>query len=215
VPIVVGGHLWGLAAVTSRAEPLPADIETRMADFADLVATAISNAATRAELIASRARIVTASDEARRRLERNLHDGAQQRLVSLGLAMRVAQDSVPPGQTAIGEQLSHITSGLTGVSEDLREIAHGIHPAILSRGGLGPALKTLARRSSLPVTLDVTVKRALPGPIEVAAYYVVAEALTNAAKHAQASDVTVCVETQDSDFRLLIHDNGIGGASPC
>ena len=186
-----------------------------MADFADLVATAISNAATRAELIASRARIVTASDEARRRLERNLHDGAQQRLVSLGLAMRVAQDSVPPGQTGIGEQLSHITSGLTGVSEDLREIAHGIHPAILSRGGLGPALKTLARRSSLPVTLDVTVKRALPAPIEVAAYYVVAEALTNAAKHAQASDVTVCVETQDSDSRLLIHDNGIGGASPC
>jgi signal transduction histidine kinase len=212
VPILVAGHLWGMAAVTSRAEPLPTDVETRMADFADLVATAIANAATRAELTASRTRIVTAGDEARRRLERDLHDGAQQRLVSLGLAMRVAERSVPPDSTDLKEQLSHIGSGLADVAEELREIARGIHPAILSRGGLGPALKALARRSSLPVNLEVTVERQLPAAIGVAAYYVVAEALTNVAKHAHATNVTIRVQMQEGDLRLVIQDDGIGGA---
>jgi signal transduction histidine kinase len=214
VPIVVAGHLWGMAAVTSRAEPLPPDVETRMADFADLVATAIANAATRAELTASRKRIVTAGDEARRRLERDLHDGAQQRLVSLGVALREAECSIPPEHTDLKEQLSRIGSGLADVSEELREIARGIHPAILSRGGLGPALKALARRSSLPVNLEVTVERQLPATIGVAAYYVVAEALTNVAKHAHATELTISAHTQDGDLRLAIQDNGIGGADP-
>jgi signal transduction histidine kinase len=191
---------------------LPLNTEARMHDFADLIATAIANAATRAELVASRARVVTAGDEARRRLERNLHDGAQQRLVSLGLALRAAEAAVPPGEAGLKTQLSLITSELVGISADLREIARGIHPAILSNGGLGPALKTLARRSSVPVTLDVTIERRLPAPVEIAAYYVVAEALTNTAKYAQASEVTVCVETLDGHLRLLIQDDGIGGA---
>ena len=195
-----------------KPEPLPLNTEARLHDFADLIATAIANAATRAELVASRARIVTTGDEVRRRLERNLHDGAQQRLVSLGMELRVAEDAVP-AESSLKAQLSRITSELTGVSEDLREIARGIHPAILSKGGLGPALKTLARRSSVPVILDLTITRRLSAPIEVAAYYVVAEALTNAAKHAQGSEITVCVETQDGDLRLLIQDNGIGGAN--
>ena len=165
------------------------------------------------ELIASRARIVSAEATARRRLERNLHDGAQQRLVSLGLQLRMTEASVPAERRDIKEQLSHITSELTGVSDDLREIARGIHPAVLSKGGLGPALKTLARRSSVPVNLEVTIDRRLPDSIEVAAYYVVAEALTNAAKHAQASEVTVGVQVQEGCLRLMIRDDGIGGAN--
>ena len=166
-----------------------------------------------AELIASRARIVSADATARRRLERNLHDGAQQQLVSLGLELRMAEASVPAERPDIKELLSHITSGLTGVSGDLRAIARGLHPAVLSHGGLGPALKTLARRSSFPVNLDVTIDRRLPDPIEVAAYYVVAEALTNTAKHAQASEVTVGVQVQEAHLRLSIRDDGIGGAN--
>jgi signal transduction histidine kinase len=177
-----------------------------------LVAIAIANAATRAELVASRARIVTAGDEARRRLERDLHDGAQQRLVSLGLQLRVAEEAVPPELDEFRGQLAQVLAGLTGVSADLQEISRGIHPAILSRGGLGPALKTLARRSSVPVDLDLTLDRRLPDSIEVAVYYVVAEALTNAAKHAAASLVNVGVDTNDATLRLLIRDDGIGGA---
>jgi len=213
VPIIVDKRVWGMAAVGSAApDPLPPDTEARMGDFADLVATAIANAATRAELVASRARIVTAGDEARRRLERDLHDGAQQRLVSLGLQLRVAEEAVPPELDEFRGQLAEVLAGLTGVSADLQEISRGIHPAILSRGGLGPALKTLARRSSVPVDLDFTLDRRLPDSIEVAAYYVVAESLTNAAKHAAASLVNVGVDTHDATLRLLIRDDGIGGA---
>jgi signal transduction histidine kinase len=181
-------------------------------DFTDLVATAIANAETHAELTASRARIVAAADDTRRRIERDLHDGAQQRLVSLGLEMRTAEASVPPELHSVKEQISHLVEGLAGVSEDLQEISRGIHPAILSRGGLGAALKTLARRSAVPVELDVGVDRRLPGPVEVAAYYVVAEALTNAAKHAQASEITVRVEAEGANLHLLIRDDGLGGA---
>jgi PAS domain S-box-containing protein len=212
-PIIVDGHLWGVASVASlRPEPLPPDTETRVCDFADLAATAIANAEAHAELTASRTRIVAAADDARRRIERDLHDGAQQRLVSLGLEMRAAEASVPPELHAFKEQLSHLITGLAGVSEDLQEIARGIHPAILSRGGLGPALKTLARRSAVPVELDVDVDRRLPDAVEVAAYYVVAETLTNAAKHAQASEVTAHVEVEGTALHLSIRDDGIGGA---
>jgi PAS domain S-box-containing protein len=213
VPIIVDKRVWGMAAVGSAApDPLPPDTEARIGDFADLVATAVANAATRAELVASRARIVTAGDEARRRLERDLHDGAQQRLVSLGLQLRVAEEAMPPELDEFRGQLAQVLAGLTGVSADLQEISRGIHPAILSKGGLGPALKTLARRSSVPVDLDLTLDRRLPDSIEVAAYYVVAEALTNAAKHAAASLVNVGADTHDATLRLLIRDDGIGGA---
>ena len=213
VPIVVDGRLWGAAVVgSSRSEPLPPDCEARVGDFADLVATAIANADARTELTASRARIVAASDAARRRFERDLHDGAQQRLVSLGLQLRTAEASLSPECRALRAQISDIVTGLRGVSEDLQEISRGIHPAILSRGGLGPALKTLARRSAVPVELHLGIDRRLPESAEVAAYYVVAEALTNAAKYAQASGVRVSAEADGATLRLSISDDGIGGA---
>jgi signal transduction histidine kinase len=212
-PITVDGRMWGLAVVgSSWPQPLPADTEARVGEFAELVATAIAAATTRAELIASRARIVTAADEARRRLERDLHDGAQQRLIWLALQLRTAQASVQPQQQALKQQLAQITSGLTAVSEELRAISHGIHPAILSSGGLVPALKMLARRSTVPVTVDLAVDQRLPEPVEVAAYYVLAEALTNTAKHARASLVTVRAQVTDDQLCISIRDNGIGGA---
>lgn len=213
VPIMVDGRVWGAAIVGSaQPDPLPPDTESRVGDFADLVTTAIANAETHAQLTASRTRIVAAADEARRRFERDLHDGAQQRLVSLGLKLRSAEASVPPDLGSVREQLAEIVDGLTGVSTDLQEISRGLHPAILSRGGLGPALKTLARRSSVPVELRVDVDQRLPDSVEVAAYYVVAESLTNAAKHAQATEVRVTAETEGSTVRLSIRDDGIGGA---
>jgi signal transduction histidine kinase len=213
-PILVNEQVWGLAIVgSSRMGRLPPDTEARVAEFSDLVAIAIANAATRAELIASRARIVTAGDEARRRLERDLHDGAQQRLVALALRLRIAEQSLPPDLADTRQQMSEILAGLTGVSEDLHEISRGIHPAILSRGGLGPALKTLARRSTVPVALDVAIERQVPESAEVAAYYVLAESLTNAAKHAQASEVAVRVDTWEGHLNLVITDNGVGGAN--
>jgi signal transduction histidine kinase len=215
VPIVVDGRLWGAANVgSSQHEPLPPDTEARVGDFTDLVATAIANAEARTELTASRARIVAAADAARRRFERDLHDGAQQRLVSLGLQLRTAEASLPPEWQAVRQQVSDVVMGLRGVSEDLQEISRGIHPAILSRGGLGPALKTLARRSAVPVQLRLSIDRRLPESAEVAAYYVVAEALTNAAKYAQASEVRVSVDADDANLRLSITDDGVGGADP-
>ncbi|MDT5012656.1 MAG: hypothetical protein QOH57_4273 [Mycobacterium sp.] len=212
-PIVVAGHIWGVAIVASlKPQPLPADTEARVGDFADLVATAIANAETRSQLTASRARIVAAADGARRGFERDLHDGAQQRLVSLGLELRTAEASVPPELSDLRAKFSHAVTGVTGVLEDLQAISRGIHPAILSRGGLGPALKTLARRSAVPVELHLDFDRRLPDSLEVAAYYVVAEALANTAKHAQASAVKLSLEADDANVRLSIRDDGIGGA---
>jgi signal transduction histidine kinase len=212
VPIIVEDRLWGVAIVGStRPEPLPTDTEARVGDFTDLIGTAIANAEARTQLTASRARIVAAADEARRRLERNLHDGAQQRLVSLGLQLRTAEASVPPELDQLKEQISDLVTGLAGVAEDLHEISRGIHPAILTNG-LGRALKTLARRSTVPVELAVAIERQVPEPAEVAAYYVVTEALTNVAKHARASRVVVCVDADDANLRLTITDDGIGGA---
>ena len=210
-PIVVNGRLWGAAGVGS-SKPLPPDAEARVADFADLVATAIANADARTELTASRARIVAAGDDARRRFERNLHDGAQQRLVSLGLQLRTAEAGVPPEYPALGEQISEIIAGLTGVSDELQEISRGMHPAVLSKGGLGPAIKMLARRSTIPVELEQSVDQRLPEYAEVAAYYVLAEALTNTAKHAQATEVRVSCEVDGPNLCLRIRDDGVGGA---
>jgi PAS domain S-box-containing protein len=215
VPIMVGGSLWGSIAAGTSRERFPADAEQHMAEFTELVATAIANADSRSQLAASRRRIVTASDQTRRRIERDLHDGTQQRLVSLVLGMRTAATDVPPGQDDLRAELSRIAAGLTDAVAELREISRGIHPAILSQGGLGPALRTLARRSTIPVDLHVTTDMRLPEPVEVAVYYVVSEALANAAKHAQASAIEVSLATGNGGSVLLsIRDNGAGGADP-
>jgi signal transduction histidine kinase len=214
-PIVVEGRLWGVLFLHAKQtrRPFPRDAESRLAGFTELVATAIANADSSAALMASRARIVTAADEARRRIERDLHDGTQQQLVSLMLELRAAQTAVPAGLGEVGDQLAHIAEQLTGVFDRVREISHGIHPAILSEKGLAPALRALARRAPVPVELDLRAGR-LPGPVEVAAYYAVSEALANAAKHARASAVQVQLGADDAMVRLAVRDDGIGGADP-
>jgi PAS domain S-box-containing protein len=212
-PIVVNGRVWGAAIVASKQqEPLPPDTEKRVSDFADLVATAIANAANRAELIASRARIVAAADDARRRIERNLHDGVQQQLIRLVLDARMTEASVPAELDDLKQQLEHLVSGLREVHRDLQEISRGVHPAVLSEGGLPEALMALGRRSAIPVTFDMAVDRRLPESAEVAAYYVVAEGLANAAKHSRASEVTVSANAEDANLCLCVQDNGTGGA---
>jgi signal transduction histidine kinase len=214
-PIIVEGHLWGvMVAGSTLRQPLAADSEARLASFTELLATAIANAESRAALAASRARIVAAADETRRQIERDLHDGIQQRLVSLGLELRMAQTAVPPQLGELDSELSHIAEGLAIMFDELREISHGIHPAILSEQGLAPALRALARRSPVPVELDLRLARRLPEQLEVAAYYVVSEALTNAAKHAHASVVDVELEVRNAVAQLAIRDDGIGGADP-
>jgi signal transduction histidine kinase len=214
-PILVAGRLWGLVGIASPAEEsLPLNTEERLTAFTELIATAIANADGRAELAASRARIVATADATQRRIERDLHDGAQQQLVSLALNLRAAQATLPPELTAPRAELSRVVAGLTTVLDELREIARGIHPAILSEGGLGPALKTLARRSPIPVALDVQVAGRPPESVEVAAYYVVSETLTNAAKHAQASTVHASVAEADGSLVVSVRDDGVGGADP-
>jgi signal transduction histidine kinase len=215
-PIVVEGRLWGALFIHSTHihQPLPRDTGSRLTGFTELVATAIANAQSRAELVASRARVVAAADETRRRIERDLHDGIQQRLVSLGLEVRAAQPTVPPQLGEVQGALSRVAEGLASVFDELREISHGIHPAILSEGGLEPALRALRRRSAVPVELRLHVERRLPEPVEVAVYYVVSEGLTNAVKHAHASVVNVELDTPDLMLRLVIRDDGIGGADP-
>jgi signal transduction histidine kinase/uncharacterized protein YoaH (UPF0181 family) len=214
-PVIVEGNLWGIVVVASTTDrPLPQDTEGRLAKFTELMGTAIANAESRTALEASRARIVTTADATRRRIERDLHDGAQQQLLSLALEVRAAQAGAPPELSEHRAELAHVAEGLTVVLDGLREIALGIHPAILAEGGLGPALKTLAHRSPIPVELEVQAVGRLPEPVEVAAYYVVSEALTNAAKHAQASLVRVEVETRDGLLRVSVLDDGVGGADP-
>jgi PAS domain S-box-containing protein len=213
-PIVVEGRLWGVMTCGWRSGPPPQDAETGAAQFTDLVGTAIANAESRGELLASRARIVTTADQTRRRIERDLHDGAQQRLVTLTMKLRALETVRGPQAEALGRDVAEIAAALDDVLDDLRETARGLHPVILSRGGLGLALKALGRRSPIPVELDVRVRDRLPEPVEVAAYYVVAEALTNAAKHAQASFVTVEAEVIDGDLRVSVQDDGVGGADP-
>jgi signal transduction histidine kinase len=207
-PISVTGELWGVMIVASRSESLPASTEARLAGFTELAATAIANAEAQAEVTASRARIVAAADQARRRIERDLHDGAQQRLVSLALQLRATQAAMPH---ELGAQLDHAVAEAAGALDELNEIAHGIHPAILAERGLAPTLKTLARRSPIPVDLQVQVNDRLPEPVEVSAYYVIAEALTNAAKHARASTVSVQIEVAGDVLLLEVRDDGAGG----
>jgi signal transduction histidine kinase len=200
--------------VASADELLPFGIEGRLEKFTELLATAIANAESRSELAASRRRIVAASDEARRQIERDLHDGTQQRLVSLALAARVAQADGAAGREELRAELSRIAAGLADAAAELQEFSRGIHPAILSEGGLGRALRTLARRSAVPVDLDVTATARCPEPIEVAAYYVASEALANAMKHAQASCVEISLATRNGSLLLSVRDDGVGGADP-
>lgn len=214
-PVIVDGRIRGVLLVGSYVpQGIPETAEAHIRDFADLISTAIANAETRAELTASRARIVAAADEARRGFERDLHDGAQQRIVSLSLQLRAAE-AAAEGDEELRAQLSTVVDGLAGLHSDLQELSRGLHPAVLSRGGLRPAMRNLARRSPVPVELDVDVAHRLPEPVEVAAYYVVAEALTNVAKHANADSVTVRVGLDDGDsvLRLAVSDDGSGGAS--
>jgi signal transduction histidine kinase len=210
-PIIVEGNLWGAMVVAGR-EDLPRDTEERLENFTDLVATAIANAQAKSELEASRRRVVAASDEARRRIERDIHDGAQQRLVALGLALRAAEADIPPDREDLQLELSRVAMGLADAVEDLQELSRGIHPTTLSKGGLAPALRTLAHRSPIPVALEVGTEVRLPEPIEVAAYYVVSEALANATKHAHASRIDISLATRNGNLLLSVRDDGVGGA---
>ncbi len=212
VPIKLDDSIWGAVIVGSSDRRPAHDIEARVLDFADLVATAVYNSETRGQLTRSRARVVAAADQARRMIERDLHDGAQQRIVSLGMELRAAQMTVPPGEEDLRERLDRSVETLSQVHTDLQELSRGIHPAILSRGGLGPALKTLARRSPVPVSLTISIPTRLPDTVEVAAYYVVAEALTNTAKYAHATEITIVATSDDGFLDLTVSDDGNGGA---
>jgi signal transduction histidine kinase len=193
---------------------LAADAEERLARFTELVSSAVSNATISADLIASRARVVAAADETRRRIERDLHDGAQQQLVTLALGLRAAQARIPAGLEDLRTEVGRFADRLTAVTDELREMSRGIHPAILTEGGLSPAIEALALRSSVPVKLNVRSERRLPDGIEVAAYYVVSEALTNAAKHADASRVQIDLHLEEETLCLSVVDDGVGGADP-
>jgi signal transduction histidine kinase len=211
-PIVVNGRLWGaIAAGTSRAEPMPDDAESRIADFTELVATAISNVQARSDLAASRARIVAAADEERRRVVRDLHDGAQARLVHTIVTLKLARRELERyGQDAaalVDEPLAHAETA----NDEVRELAHGILPSILTDRGLDEAVRSIASRTSIPVEIGIPVDR-LPGVVEATAYFVVAEALTNVAKHAHAQRATVRARLEDGTLQLEVHDDGVGGA---
>jgi signal transduction histidine kinase len=212
-PIRVEDRLWGAMSILFRgSEPPPEDTEDRMRQFVELVGCTIAQAESRAELIASRARVVASSDAARRRIERDLHDGAQQHLISLALELRATEAGLLPEQEELRQRLSTTSQGLSGVLAELQEISHGLHPAILTHGGLNAALTALARRSRVPVEFHIHVRRRLPEQIEATIYYIVCEALTNVVKHANASVVHVDLTMEDERFRLSIRDDGHGGA---
>ena len=212
-PILVEGRVWGVILATStKPEPFSDDVASRLMGFAELVATAISNAVAREELNASRARIVAAADETRRRIQRDLHDGAQQRLVTLIMEMRAAAGNDTAGAAELRAELTRAAEAATAALDELRETSRGIHPAALTRGGLRPALAALARRSAIPVELEMSTTGRLAEGIEVAAYYIVSELLTNAVKHARASVVRVVVDRRDRALHLAVRDDGVGGA---
>jgi PAS domain S-box-containing protein len=214
-PVSVGARLWGvLVASTTGSERLVDGSERRLSDFADLVAQALSNADAYEKLAGSRARIVEAGDAERRRLERNLHDGAQQRLVSLALQLRMVEGSLEANPDRARADLAAAREQLKHALEELRELARGIHPAILTDGGLAPALSALAHRAPLPVEIDDMPDERLPEPVEAAAYYLIAEAITNVAKHAHASHVSVSVLRENGRVLVSVADDGVGGADP-
>jgi PAS domain S-box-containing protein len=211
-PIVVAGILWGCVVIASE-EPLPPESETRLGAFCELVSLAVASAQAREDLRASRARIVKAGDEQRRKLERNLHDGAQQRLVSLALQLRLARAQLSSDPARAAQTLEEASRELNAGLEELREIARGLHPATLAGHGLRQALETLAARLPVPVGIDAPDER-LPEGVEATAYYIVSEVLTNVAKHAQASRADVAISRDGGLLRLEITDDGRGGANP-
>jgi signal transduction histidine kinase len=211
-PIVVAGALWGAVAIASEA-PLPPETENRLGAFCELVSLAVASAQARADLIASRRRLVKAGDEQRRRLERNLHDGAQQRFVSVALTMGLARARLREQPDAAGELLDSASRDLHTGLEELREIARGIHPAILTDRGLRVALEALVERLPLAVDLDAPGER-LPDHVEATAYYIVAEALTNVVRHAGAEEARVSVRRDGAVLRCEVADDGRGGADP-
>jgi signal transduction histidine kinase len=213
-PIFVAGRLWGaLMASSVLAHAFPAGTETRIGSFAELVTAALANVDAREQLAASRARIVEAADAARRRIERDLHDGAQQRLVSLALSLRVLESSLEPGSAAT-RGLAAARAELDAALEELRELARGIHPSILVDRGLEPALSALAGRATVPVELELDSCGKLPLSVQTTAYFVVAEALTNAAKHADSARIEVSVAVDDRHAIVEVRDEGGGGVDP-
>jgi signal transduction histidine kinase len=214
-PVRLSGQLWG-ALVASAYEPevLVRGTERKLCDFADLIAQALANADAHERLAASRARIVEAGDVERRRLERNLHDGAQQRLVSLALCLRMTDSLIEADPPRARSELAGASAELAAALAELRELARGIHPAILTDQGLAAATTTLADRSPVPVEIDAMPFARLPATVEAAAYYVIAEAITNCAKYAKASRVIVRVEASSDHARVEVGDDGIGGADP-
>jgi signal transduction histidine kinase len=214
-PVHVSGQLWGaLVASAHSPESLLPGAEQKLCDFADLIAQALANADAYERLAASRARIVEAGDIERRRLERNLHDGAQQRLVSLALRLRLTRSLVEPDPARARRELADASTELGAALEELRELARGIHPAVLTDQGLASAVNALADRSPVPVEIDAMPVGRLPAAVEAAAYYSIAEAITNCAKYAEASRVVVRVEASSDWARVEVEDDGIGGADP-
>jgi len=213
-PVQLRERVWGLLGVYSMHRRLPPDTEARLADFAALVASALANVQAWSELEASRVRIISAADEARRRVERDLHDGAQQRILTVALKAQMLAESQAAQTAGLDAELLSLGVELDGVLEELRTLASGLHPAALSHGGLAPALRTLARRSPVPVVLDARLPGGVAESVEVAAYYVVAETLTNTTKHAEASRVDVTVELRDGRLWVCVRDDGVGGADP-
>ncbi|AGB24601.1 histidine kinase,GAF domain-containing protein [Mycobacterium sp. JS623] len=224
VPVIVDGRVWGLATVgTARRGPMPADTEVRITRFAELAASALVAGyrdEQKQQLLAQASqRLHRAADRERRRIERDLHDGAQQHLVTLALHALEAEACAPAELGELKDQLSRIVSGLAEVSLELQEISRGIPPAILTHGGLAAALAQLARRCPVPVDLDIALTATLPQPLQIAAYYLVAEALTNTAKHAHADTIEVNLHTDtgqsgDPVLRVVVTDDGRGGADP-
>ncbi|HEX4521794.1 MAG TPA: GAF domain-containing sensor histidine kinase [Gaiellaceae bacterium] len=215
VPISVAGETWGALVVALRAgETMPFETEKRLQGFAELVALAVASAQARDELAASRRRIVHAGDAERRRIERNLHDGAQQRLVALSVALRLARAKIRSDPEEAERIVELASDELAQALQELRELAQGIHPAVLTDRGLAEALEVLAARAPLPVALDVDLPARLPEPVEAAAYYVVSEGLANVVKHAEAGSASVRVGRTDGSAQVEVLDDGAGGADP-
>jgi GAF domain-containing protein len=211
-PIIVEGRVWGVVTAGSTVEKrLPADVESRLGSFTELVATAVANAESRAALAASRVRIVAAADESRRRIERDLHDGAQQRLVHAVIVLKLALRALSHGDVNAAQLVAEALGHAEQANSELRELAHGILPAALTRGGLRAGVEALVSRVSLPVSVDVSVDRLPPG-IEATAYFVISEALTNVVKHARAGRAEVTARLERGELRVEVHDDGVGGA---
>jgi signal transduction histidine kinase len=212
-PVLVAGRLWGATIVATQREPLAADAEQRMADFTELMATAIANADGRAQLVASRARLLTAGDDARRRVVRDLHDGAQQRLVTTLITLKLARDAQQNDEESADALIDDALEQVEQANAELRELAHGILPPVLARGGLRAGVKALVSRLRVPVDVVVPGER-LPPEIEASAYFVVAEALTNVVKHSHAHSAEIKAWVEDSVLHLDVRDDGVGGARP-